>query len=275
MQERGRGGKRVRQNRARSIAIQADRAGQSSRESAEIRHSRRDDRPQGSRPGQHSLAAARRAPLPLRQERLGRRRPGRRRGRHADRPGRKRKRHRARPAATPAPTSWKSKSRSKNWPRSWATSWSCRGSSPRAKPTSTRASPATPAFAAAGPSRCGTSSGPTCRPCGGRSRRTSTCPTIRCIVPIREDKRYRSWTDVAQPQANAVIIYMMDVSGSMTDDQKEIVRTAAFWLDTWLQQPIRGRRNPLHHPRRGRQGSRRGNVLPHPRKRRHADQLGL
>ncbi len=60
------------------------------------------------------------------------------------------------------------------------------------------------------------------------------------IVPIREDKRYRSWTDILEPQANAVIIYMMDVSGSMTDDQKEIVRTAAFWLDTWLKSQYEG-----------------------------------
>ncbi len=55
------------------------------------------------------------------------------------------------------------------------------------------------------------------------------------IIPIKEDKRYRSWTTVAEPQANAAIIYMMDVSGSMTDEQKEIVRTEAFWIDTWLK----------------------------------------
>jgi len=54
------------------------------------------------------------------------------------------------------------------------------------------------------------------------------------IVPIREDTRYRSWTTIEQPEANAVVIYMMDVSGSMTDEQKAIVRTAAFWLDTGL-----------------------------------------
>src|SRR5438128_2068353 len=48
------------------------------------------------------------------------------------------------------------------------------------------------------------------------------------IVPIRDDKRYRAWTETDEPQANAVVIYIMDVSGSMTDDQKEIVRTAAF-----------------------------------------------
>ncbi len=60
------------------------------------------------------------------------------------------------------------------------------------------------------------------------------------IVPIREDKRYRAWSEVDLPVANAVVIYMMDVSGSMTDDQKEVVRTAAFWLDTWLHSQYNG-----------------------------------
>ena len=60
------------------------------------------------------------------------------------------------------------------------------------------------------------------------------------IMPIPDDKRYRSWSTVQQPEANAVIIYMMDVSGSMTDDQKEIVRTEAFWIDTWLKSQYDG-----------------------------------
>jgi uncharacterized sporulation protein YeaH/YhbH (DUF444 family) len=59
-------------------------------------------------------------------------------------------------------------------------------------------------------------------------------------VPIKDDRRYRSWQHVPEPQANAVIIYMMDVSGSMTDDQKEIVRTEAFWIDTWLKSQYDG-----------------------------------
>jgi uncharacterized sporulation protein YeaH/YhbH (DUF444 family) len=37
------------------------------------------------------------------------------------------------------------------------------------------------------------------------------------------------------PESNAVIFYMMDVSGSMGDEQKELVRTTAFWIDTWLR----------------------------------------
>jgi uncharacterized protein len=60
------------------------------------------------------------------------------------------------------------------------------------------------------------------------------------VVPIREDKRYRSWKSVPLPHANAAIVYMMDVSGSMTDDQKHIVRTTAFWLETWLKSQYDG-----------------------------------
>jgi sporulation protein YhbH len=55
------------------------------------------------------------------------------------------------------------------------------------------------------------------------------------IIPIRDDKRYRTYKVRELPENNAVVIYMMDVSGSMGDEQKEIVRTEAFWIDTWLR----------------------------------------
>jgi sporulation protein YhbH len=55
------------------------------------------------------------------------------------------------------------------------------------------------------------------------------------IVPIPEDMRYRAWEPKMAPQSNAVIFYMMDVSGSMGEEQKEIVRIEAFWIDTWLK----------------------------------------
>lgn len=60
------------------------------------------------------------------------------------------------------------------------------------------------------------------------------------IIPIKSDRQYRSWTTVEHPEVNAVAIYMMDVSGSMTDEQKEIVRTEAFWIDTWLSSQYDG-----------------------------------
>ncbi|NJM55134.1 MAG: DUF444 family protein, partial [Verrucomicrobiae bacterium] len=65
-------------------------------------------------------------------------------------------------------------------------------------------------------------------------------PDDPVIVPIRDDMRYRSWKETMLPESNAVIIYMMDVSGSMTDDQKDIVRTEAFWIDTWLRSQYQG-----------------------------------
>jgi uncharacterized sporulation protein YeaH/YhbH (DUF444 family) len=55
------------------------------------------------------------------------------------------------------------------------------------------------------------------------------------IVPIREDRRYRSWHVREVPESNAVIIFCMDVSGSMGDQQKDVVRVASFWIDTWLR----------------------------------------
>ncbi len=60
------------------------------------------------------------------------------------------------------------------------------------------------------------------------------------ILP--EDKRYLSWKTIQKPMASAVIIFMMDVSGSMTNEQKEIVRIECFWIDTWLKSQYEGLR---------------------------------
>jgi uncharacterized protein len=60
------------------------------------------------------------------------------------------------------------------------------------------------------------------------------------VIPMREDERFRSWKTVTEPEANAAVLYIMDVSGSMTDDQKEIVRIESFWIDTWLKRQYDG-----------------------------------
>jgi uncharacterized protein len=65
-------------------------------------------------------------------------------------------------------------------------------------------------------------------------------PKNPVVVPIRADKRYRSWKVSWLPESNAVIIYMMDVSGSMGEEQKELVRIESFWIDTWLQSQYEG-----------------------------------
>jgi uncharacterized sporulation protein YeaH/YhbH (DUF444 family) len=65
-------------------------------------------------------------------------------------------------------------------------------------------------------------------------------PNNPVVVPVRGDRRYRSWKTVLKPQSNAVIVYMMDVSGSMGDEQKELVRLEAFWIDAWLRRNYEG-----------------------------------
>lgn len=68
------------------------------------------------------------------------------------------------------------------------------------------------------------------------------------VIPIKDDRRYRSWRTTSEPEANALIVYMMDVSGSMGDEQKQIVRTCAFWIDAWLKSQYEGveRRYIIH-----------------------------
>lgn len=60
-------------------------------------------------------------------------------------------------------------------------------------------------------------------------------PKNPIIIPVREDRRYRMRKLQPKQECKAVIIYMMDVSGSMGNEQKDIVRLEAFWIDTWLR----------------------------------------
>jgi len=55
------------------------------------------------------------------------------------------------------------------------------------------------------------------------------------ICPIKEDKRYRASKPVTLPQNQAVIFYLMDVSGSMGPQEKELARLTSFWIDLWLR----------------------------------------
>ncbi|MDA8792473.1 DUF444 family protein [Bacteriovoracaceae bacterium] len=60
-------------------------------------------------------------------------------------------------------------------------------------------------------------------------------PNSPAVIPIRRDFRYRSSDTKIEMENAAVVIYMMDVSGSMGDEQKEIVRTESFWINLWLK----------------------------------------
>lgn len=68
------------------------------------------------------------------------------------------------------------------------------------------------------------------------------------IIIQPPDRRYREWVVKDKPKNNAVILYGMDVSGSMGPEEKDIVRHTAFWVDVWLKHNYRGlvRRFFLH-----------------------------
>ena len=68
-------------------------------------------------------------------------------------------------------------------------------------------------------------------------------PEKPSIEIIRADRRYRTCKTIPQPRSNAVILYVMDVSGSMGNEQKEIVRTESFWIDAWIRNHYQGFRN--------------------------------
>ncbi len=55
------------------------------------------------------------------------------------------------------------------------------------------------------------------------------------IMIEADDKRHKVWDEVLEKKANAVIIAMMDISGSMGEEQKDIVRTEMFWIECWLK----------------------------------------
>lgn len=55
------------------------------------------------------------------------------------------------------------------------------------------------------------------------------------IVIQPQDVRYYSWQKEEKPHANAVIIYILDVSGSVGEIEKEIARTANFYMSTVIQ----------------------------------------
>ena len=55
------------------------------------------------------------------------------------------------------------------------------------------------------------------------------------IIPIKEDKRYRSWTIVEKPQYNALIVFMRDVSGSVGKEETDIISYICFLTELFLK----------------------------------------
>jgi uncharacterized protein len=65
-------------------------------------------------------------------------------------------------------------------------------------------------------------------------------PVNPVIIPIKDDRRYKASSTVPEPDVNAVIIYIMDISGSMGEEQKHIVKSEVYWTDLWLGMQYKG-----------------------------------
>jgi sporulation protein YhbH len=50
-----------------------------------------------------------------------------------------------------------------------------------------------------------------------------------------DDLRFRTWEETNEPEANAVVLAMMDVSGSMGSFEKYVARTFFFWTVRFLR----------------------------------------
>lgn len=56
------------------------------------------------------------------------------------------------------------------------------------------------------------------------------------ISPItEEDLRFKTWNEVVKPESNAVVLAMMDTSGSMGNFEKYCARTFFFWMTRFLR----------------------------------------
>jgi len=60
-------------------------------------------------------------------------------------------------------------------------------------------------------------------------------PKRPVIIPRPEDKQYRAAKELPLPHHDAVIFTLMDISGSMGEEQREIIRIITYWIDIWLR----------------------------------------
>ena len=55
------------------------------------------------------------------------------------------------------------------------------------------------------------------------------------FYPIKDDKEYRSWSSVEVPDTNAAIFFVSDISASMDEEKRALIRELCWYLDNWVQ----------------------------------------
>ena len=58
---------------------------------------------------------------------------------------------------------------------------------------------------------------------------------ISNLYPIPEDKEYKSWSEKDKPDVNAVIFFMQDISASMDQSKRDLVREMCWYLECWIR----------------------------------------
>ena len=55
------------------------------------------------------------------------------------------------------------------------------------------------------------------------------------VYPIKEDREYRSWSSVEVPDTNAAIFFVADISASMSQDKRDLIRELCWYLENWIE----------------------------------------
>jgi uncharacterized sporulation protein YeaH/YhbH (DUF444 family) len=59
-------------------------------------------------------------------------------------------------------------------------------------------------------------------------------PKQPSIIPIKKDFRYKTTSDIDEKTINAISFFILDISGSMTTEIREMAKNCVFWINTLL-----------------------------------------
>jgi len=55
------------------------------------------------------------------------------------------------------------------------------------------------------------------------------------FYPIKDDKEFRSWSSVEVPDTNAAIFFVSDISASMDEPKRALIRELCWYLENWIE----------------------------------------
>lgn len=55
------------------------------------------------------------------------------------------------------------------------------------------------------------------------------------VMPIKEDRRYKTYETKVEPDVSVLVMYARDYSGSMSPEMTARIQSCAFWVSLWLK----------------------------------------